>query len=278
MEEHDEGLRGAEGQGQGYSAPVARLVHLEDEAAQSLPDGDYRALGLGEAHVDELRAFAREYAPLRLDNSHQDSPEYHAAAHAWLALMQIDVEAAVETMLELLPQLRDDEWLHSDFLEAAQRVGPALLPRLRAFLEAEANAPAFEAVVTVQAMIAERHPEVRDEVVAALVPMLEQAESNDQWLNAVIIEGLVRLRAIEAVDVIERAYAADAVDMMFVGDWNDVQVDLGLKEPPPPKSNVQSSRVAPPPRPEPFTTSKKPRTNSRRQMQKQSRKQNRKRK
>lgn len=278
MAETDEDLKGLGGRGEGYSAVVAQLLKLETpEAMEGLPDGDYRALGLGEAHVDELRAFAREYAPLRLDSKNWNSPEYWAAAHAWRALTQIDIEAAVETMLDLLPRLADDEWLHSDFLEVAQRIGPAQLPRLRAFLEEEANAPASDAVTTAQTLIAEQHPEARDEVVAALVQILERAKTNSEWLNAVLIDGLIRLKAVEAADVIERAYAADAVDPIFVGDWEDVQVELGLKDRPPSgQSSPLLPRVSNRSHLEPSGTSKKSVSASRRQMQKQSRKQNRK--
>jgi len=39
---------------------------------------------------------------------------------------------------------------------------------------------------------------------------------------------LVELKAVESKLTIERAFAADSVDSTVMGDWEDVQVDLGL--------------------------------------------------
>ena len=48
-------------------------------------------------------------------------------------------------------------------------------------------------------------------------------------MNAFLVEALLELGAQEAAPLIERAFAQGYVDPMVMGDWEDVQVELGLK-------------------------------------------------
>ena len=47
-------------------------------------------------------------------------------------------------------------------------------------------------------------------------------------LNGFLINSLIDLRAVEAASLMERAFAADSVDISIMGDWEDVQIELGL--------------------------------------------------
>jgi hypothetical protein len=58
---------------------------------------------------------------------------------------------------------------------------------------------------------------------------LERFEENESDVNAFLVEALVELGATEAAPLIERAFAEGYVDPMVMGDWEDVQVELGLK-------------------------------------------------
>jgi hypothetical protein len=60
-----------------------------------------------------------------------------------------------------------------------------------------------------------------------LTDQLRQADQ-DPSLNAFLINSLVALRAVEAAPVIEAAFAANAVDLSIQGDWEEVQIKLGL--------------------------------------------------
>src|SRR5439155_22640571 len=74
------------------------------------------------------------------------------------------------------------------------------------------------------------HPEARDDVVAALMGQLEAFQRNGEALNANLVVGLTELRAAEALPLIERAFAAGAVDRAVMGDWEDVQIEFGVKD------------------------------------------------
>jgi hypothetical protein len=51
---------------------------------------------------------------------------------------------------------------------------------------------------------------------------------------------LLDLEAVETIDVIERAFKGNRVDTFITGDWEDVQVDFGLKT----REEVRSSRLS----------------------------------
>jgi hypothetical protein len=87
--------------------------------------------------------------------------------------------------------------------------------------------------------IGERQPEARSAAVTALTETLEWFADLEPVLNGFVISYLVDLDAIEAAPVIERAFEADCVDITVMGDWEDVQIKLGLldeRETPPPNT------------------------------------------
>ena len=59
---------------------------------------------------------------------------------------------------------------------------------------------------------------------------MENYESNDEGLNSFLIYDLVELKAVEHIDLIEKAFASERVDKFVMGDFEDVQVELGLIE------------------------------------------------
>ncbi|GJD22693.1 hypothetical protein RIVM261_076490 [Rivularia sp. IAM M-261] len=48
-------------------------------------------------------------------------------------------------------------------------------------------------------------------------------------MNACLVDDLIDLNAVESAPVIERAFAAKKVMPILAGDWDEVQVSLGLK-------------------------------------------------
>jgi hypothetical protein len=84
-----------------------------------------------------------------------------------------------------------------------------------------------------------RHPETRDRCIGILTRQLERAEQNDPSLNGFIVAALLDLEAAEAVPVLERAFAANAVDESIAGGWPEVAWELGVSDTPPaPRQHV----------------------------------------
>jgi hypothetical protein len=101
-----------------------------------------------------------------------------------------------------------------------------------------------------------------------------------------LIEVLADLKAIESKAVIEQAFQLRCVDESLIGDWDEIQVDLGLKT----REEVPVKRyyLDPPMYREPYDSgaelgssgggASKTKTKAKRKQQKESRKKNRKKK
>lgn len=216
-----------------YTEPVSKLLKL------GRPDGpwlDYPALGLTREDVpelirlvqdDELRLLAR---PEGLPEG-EDVPEWYAQVHAWRALAQLQAEEAIPALLGLLHQIDDDtdDWLASDAEDVFALLGIPAVEPLTAYLTDEDNPMyARTAASSALAEIGRLHPEARERCIRGITAVLENYESNDEGLNGFLIGDLVKLNAVEEIDLIRRAFAADAVDESIYGDVEDVQIRLGL--------------------------------------------------
>jgi hypothetical protein len=215
-----------------YPPPVDQLLTLGD------PDVgdewlDYLALGLGEAHVPALVELIQDPA---LDwpawKEGDDEAPFWAPVHAWCALGQLRAPEAAEPLVRVLLRDDDDDWAPGTIPVALAMIGPAALRPIRDALPAAAREPdpswkvgrLGEALVK----IAQAHPEARDEAVALLTRQLRVWPEQDAELNAFLIADLMDLQAVEAAPVMQEAFEGDAVDEAVVGDWEEVQVDLGL--------------------------------------------------
>jgi hypothetical protein len=260
-----------------YNEPVARLLTL----GEPQPDVNYTELGLGPEHIGELIELAMD---TELRNLDADGAEVWGPIHAWRALGELRAEEAVEPLVELLRLLDDpnDDWANEIIPDALSLIGPAAIPAVAHYLQDSAGGlwgriGASEAL----ADIARDFPESRGACVAIQTAQLERFAESDADLNAFLVYGLVRLKAVESAPVIERAYAAGAVAWSLLGDWEEAQIALGLLDkrvtPRParwfmPEGSERPQRVAPPP---PAAAKKREKTKKKRQTEKKSRKKNR---
>lgn len=211
-----------------YQPPVERLLTY-GESDRITPDDwpDYRELGLGPEHVPDLIQMATDEA---LNEADAESTEVWAPLHAWRALGQLHAVEAVEPLLELFDRLEEDDWVHEELPVVFGLIGPAALPALAAYLADLSHTDSSRiSAITSMEKIGKKWPDARGEALAMLEERLEQFEENEPDVNAFLVEALVELGAKEAAPLIERAFAQGYVDPMVMGDWEDVQVELGLK-------------------------------------------------
>ncbi len=108
-------------------------------------------------------------------------------------------------------------------------IGPAAIPSLADYLaNTENKTYARGAASGALTEIAEGHPESRQDCVEALVKALELFEQNNETINAFIIYELVDLKAVEHIELMEKAFKANKVEEIVCGDFEDIQIDLGL--------------------------------------------------
>jgi hypothetical protein len=210
-----------------YSYPVSELLTFGDcRDFRGWPN--YLDLGLGLEHVPELIEMATDE---ELHWTDSESLEVWAPVHAWRALGQLRATAAIEPLLHLLHELEDNDWTLDELPEVYGMIGRAAIPALARYYLADGSHGLWARVAAARGLeqIAAGDASARAECVAVLSRQLERFTRNDPILNGFLINCLIDLRAVEAAPLMERAFAADRVDLSIQGDWEDVQVELGLK-------------------------------------------------
>lgn len=212
-----------------YSDPVRKLLATGD--ARSMRNWpNYLELGISEEHIPEL---IRMLTDDDLNMADSESSEVWAPLHAWRVLGQL---RAVEAIDALVGQFRrideeDDDWVGCELPEVMAMIGPPAIPALAAYLEDDA--PGLYAKTCAAhslANIGKSSPEDRDEAVRILTGHLGRCEQNDPTLNGFLVDYLMDLKALESIRVIRKAFRRNLVDEMVVGDLEDVELELGLRQ------------------------------------------------
>ena len=214
---------------------------------------DCQALGISPADVPELIDIVLDE---RLNDALSNSAQVWMPVHAWRALAQLHAAEAAEPLTTLLRRIDDngDDWVGEEMPRVFGLLGPPAIPVLSRYLRDVRN-PDYARVAAIHGLqlIGTKHPGARDEVVAVLSDELAKPERNGPTINGFLISFLIDLNAHEAAPLMERAYAAGCVDLFILGDWEDAQVELGLKfareSPRPPMSPFDLSAGVSPSRP-----------------------------
>jgi hypothetical protein len=208
-----------------YRPPVAQLLALGDPL-DGLDEISYRELGLSEADVPELCRLAQAGT---LYDDQADDLEAYASVHAWRALGELRAEAAVAPLIGEFHHAEQDDWVTEELPAILGRIGAAAIGPLTAYLADDDNDTwARVTAMACLAAIAQAFPESRERCVAVLSEQLTRFAEQDADFNALLIGELTTLMAVEAAPLMEQAFAADAVELPIVGDWEDVQIELGL--------------------------------------------------
>ena len=133
---------------------------------------------------------------------------------------QLRAEEAIEPLLNLFHELKDDDWTGEELPTVFGMIGAAAIPALTAYL-ADTSRNSFPRVYAAHSLaeIGMSHDEARDACVAALTRQLEIFGKNDRELNGFLISYLIDLHAVESAPLMQRAFAARRVDRMIVGNW-----------------------------------------------------------
>lgn len=160
-----------------------------------------------------------------------DDETLWAPLHAWRILAHLGDIAALGDLLSMLDPLNEmqSDFLTEEFPHVFRFMGAPALPRLRDFL-VEPGHDAFVHVPVAHGVcyIGQDDPEARAEAIRVLAECLSAQEKNDPTLNAHLVGYLCDLDAKEEAVLIEKAFAADCVDVAVVGNWNMVKKELGV--------------------------------------------------
>ena len=218
-----------------YSTPVSQLLTLGKPTGRE-PETwlDYIELyGFAPEHIPELIRLVQDES--FWDSEYEKRSEIYAFVHALRVLGQLQDEGALPFLIELAETEEYSDWIWEALPYVIAMIGPVAIPMLKDSLERMKGIYTGLTVIDCFEKMAIIHPETKAECIAILSERLEKAEENDEGVNASIISTLVDFKAMESLPLIEQAFAANRVDLMVMGDWDDVQVELGLKAPDPNK-------------------------------------------
>ncbi len=195
---------------------------------------DYLAGGLELAHVPDLLRVLRDEDLWELD---EDDPAVYTQFHAWRALGQLRAEEAIRPLIGLLERYDDWDYFREEVPEVLGLIGPAALAPL-ATVVANPLRPLYVRVTASAGltMIARMHPEARDAAIAAITAAIEGSLTSDaapdesETLNGFLVSDLIDLEATETLPLITRALAADRLDESITGDLEDIEIAFGVRE------------------------------------------------
>lgn len=189
---------------------------------------DCKTVGIGPELIPDLIGIATDE---KLLSARRTNPHIWTPIHAWRALAGLRAVEAIEPLISLLRRIDEpgDDWVIEEMPIVFGMIGPAAIPALTRYLQDVGNGVYPRAACAHGLrLIAENHPDTRDQVVAILSNQLKLFMQNDPDLNGFLISRLLDLKAMEVAPVMEQAFAANSVELFVAGDWEDVQVELGL--------------------------------------------------
>ena len=220
-----------------YTEPVSKLLAL------GRPDNrgwrDYLKMGITRADIPELIRLVED-KDLRWMEKPDDIPEdedlteWYGQIHAWRALAQLKAEEAIPALLSILHEIDEygDDWYGEDSFEVFPMIGPVAIRRLAEYL-ADTKHGTWARVAASESLqkMVEAYPETKEECSAAIVTALKGYKENDESLNGSMISDLVQMNAaLDHIGLIEEAFKSGNVDESVDGDFEDIQVKLGLIE------------------------------------------------
>ncbi|MBU0500896.1 MAG: UPF0149 family protein [Gammaproteobacteria bacterium] len=204
------------------------LLELGAPKASDQAWPSYLQYGFTPADVPALITMATDR---ELHEAADSSAEVWAPLHAWRTLGQLASAEAAEPLVEFLPVLAEDDWAIDEMPSVMGMIGaPALEP-----LAAALNDPARQDKVRGVAVdglkaVAEHEPSVRDRVVGVLTAFIATPTQGNASLNAMVAGALADLGATESIEAIRGLYARGLADLMFAGDIEDIEIEMGLRQ------------------------------------------------
>jgi hypothetical protein len=211
--------------------PLSGQALRRDLLALGFPDvrrewPDHIARGARTDHVPVLIDLIENHDS---DPDQRGEPGVYARIHAWRALAQLGALEAAPTLVRALDLAEDDDWVGEELPTALALLGPEVCAAVLEVLADRTRGPYTRAAAADTLVgLARAHPELRTKACDAIATEIEGCLDAPPFLVGLWIADLLDLRGVEWAPQIEAAYAEDRVDLFVCGDWEDVQIELGL--------------------------------------------------
>ncbi|MBF0290436.1 MAG: DUF1186 domain-containing protein [SAR324 cluster bacterium] len=207
-----------------YAAEVDQLFQLGEPKETLVEDWlDYSLMGINKQHVSQLMKLIEE-------NDSSTNPEMWAPVHAWRALGQLKAEESILTLLNAMDT--DNDWAMTEIPFVLSFIGEGSIPALKEFISDSSKDP-FARSNAAEALekIAKLFPHRYEECVSIIGDQFNQYQENSLELNSLLIWSLQNIGVGQRyIETIEKAFEEGRVDESVIGDFEDVQIELGLLE------------------------------------------------
>lgn len=147
-------------------------------------------------------------------------------------LGSLKAEAAVGPLIDILCGNEEevDDWILEELPTVFGKIGEASFDPLMQIVTDQARLESIRSTAVHALMcIAKVYSHMRGRVINALTQLMTAADGDHIELNSTVLNHLVALNATKAAEPIERAFAANFLDVSMCGDWECVRRALGVK-------------------------------------------------
>jgi hypothetical protein len=150
--------------------------------------------------------------------------------HAWRILGNFTATEASKSLVNCLSEYCICDFACDELPLVFAMIGSAAIGDLRDYLYNSDNSEDSK-ILAVEAIgkIALKHDSCREDCVEILANFLDQSNEQFKRLNGVIIWVLQDLQAVFKINSIRNAFERDIVDLVIVGDIEDVEIALNLR-------------------------------------------------
>ncbi len=219
-----------------YDGRVAKLLSLgRDSLMKSQKISYIKKFGFNQEDVAQLLELAQDMDIYRYDygdTAEDEGLEFFGVVHAWYALSELGVPEFKDILITMVEDGDDDDyddWILDDFSELIVPYRKDMHHYFVQELRKETNSTWTRLcyIDTIKEML--KAGEISLQELNKLIEEILNHGEND-IVNAYIMGICVDNKLTEYHELIKECYARDAIDLMYMGDLEDVEIKMGLRE------------------------------------------------
>lgn len=187
-------------------------------------------LGIGQQHWQVLQQIATDDKELYQAD---DDNKFYATIHAGCALFQVDALAAIPILMTQFykSDVYDDEWIDV-YMTLIASVGASALPLI--YPEVSHNLEkgyehAANRLAETLGKIAKKDSQTHSAIIPVAEAWLANYQHQPEFFNSMVMGILTTCRSVNSINLIRQAFAADKIDLSYIGDIEEVEIELGLR-------------------------------------------------
>jgi uncharacterized protein len=188
-----------------------------------------------DTNFSAMRLSAQE-APLLLDILLDpplpmgDGSDTWVSLYAWRALKSLGTPVDIASLLRTLELHQDSTWALDELPEVIATAGERAIAPTLAYIQSDADELVRGLAMSVLPLVVKAHPATREAVIEQLTTLLAHQTADTAELNGFLVLALIELKALDSLVVMHNAYQKGIVSEAVAGDWEDVEMSLGLRK------------------------------------------------